>query len=99
MNCQGFWKELPQNPDHLRECAACAARYERQERLGAGLRNLGRELHRVEAPPRVERRLTAAFRGQASLGVLPGRSGWAPAVVWGAAIAAMLLLGVVLVRG
>ncbi|HEY2017457.1 MAG TPA: hypothetical protein VGH38_28320 [Bryobacteraceae bacterium] len=110
MKCQEFWKTMPElrrgsgstrdsGPlAHLRECSACAALWERQQSLAAGLRTVAAEWSHLEAPPRVEARLAAAFREHAGVGS-PSISQvrrthlWAPAIVWGtaAALAAVAL--------
>jgi hypothetical protein len=99
MNCHEFWNEEPGDLEHLEECAACAVRYKRHQQVGAGLRALGAGLRHVEAPARVERRLVAAFRGQAVFAPGPRRAGWVPLLAWGAALAATVLAGFVLVQG
>ncbi|HXA51609.1 MAG TPA: hypothetical protein VNV86_14930 [Candidatus Acidoferrum sp.] len=102
MNCQEFWKTMPENGiahPHLRECAACAVRMRKQHELAAGLRTLAAHQARVEAPARVEAHLVAAFRAQA--GRPSGRGavrGWIPVGTWAAALAAMIAIGVFVVR-
>src|SRR5579871_449188 len=99
MNCQEFWKSLPEFPPkgeqwaHLRDCPACARQWEQQRNLTAGLRAMAAESRRVEAPHRLEARLTAAFREHAGVGrTRPGKSSrtaaWLPAANWLAAAAA-----------
>jgi hypothetical protein len=94
MNCQEFWNRLPgQCPDalgHLRECAACAALWEKQNRLTARLREAAIEWRRMSAPPRLESRLTAAFRAQSGMIARRTPSLWVPLVSWSAAAAALL---------
>ena len=102
MNCQEFWKTLPE-PDaphpHLAECPECAARMRRQRNLAGGLRAVADTLGYLQAPPRVEERVLAAFRQQS--GGLPaaarGRR-WIPAAAWAAALAAMIAIGVLVIR-
>lgn len=102
MNCQEFWNTLPENGiahTHLRDCAACAVRMRKQGELAAGLRTLAAHDSRLEAPSRVEAHLMAAFRAQVALPAgRAGVRGWAPAGVWAAALAAMLAIGVFVVR-
>jgi hypothetical protein len=102
MNCQEFWNTLPDNGvahPHLLECAICAARMRKQGELAAGLRSMAEQQARIEAPSRVEARLVAAFRAQSGMPV--GRTGirrWIPAATWAAALAAMIAMGIFLVR-
>jgi hypothetical protein len=104
MNCQEFWNTMPElarhgdRSGHLRECAACAALWERQRALTAGLRTVAQEWGHLQAPARVEGRLTAAFRGHAGLGARsrPARL-WVPVVAWAAAAAALVALAMFLV--
>jgi hypothetical protein len=101
MNCHEFWNTFPENGTahpHLLECAVCAARMRNQGELAAGLRSLAEEQVHIEAPSRVEARLIAAFRAQA--GVPAGRAvrRWIPAATWAAAVAAMIAVGMFLVR-
>lgn len=107
MNCQEFWNTMPElarHPDHsghLRDCTACAALWERQHSLTAGLRTVARECSHLEAPARVEARLTAAFRSHA--GFAPGPRTlhpshvWAPVAAWATAAAALVALAMFLV--
>ena len=85
--------------EHVRECAACAALLNRQRTLASGLRRLAADWGSVEAPRRVESRLTAAFLGQAGL-TLPGPAirWWVPVATWAAAAAAVVALAMFLVR-
>jgi hypothetical protein len=101
MNCREFWEQDPEALDHLEECSACAARYARHRELGARLRGLGAEMRHVEAPSRVEKRLLAAFRGQAGFPPTPAprRAGWVAPAAWAAALAATVLAGFALFRG
>ncbi len=107
MTCQDFWNSMPEPGQvasdlllsaHLSECPNCAARMQQQRRLQTGLRALSATERRVGAPARVETRLLVAFRQHEGLPARRVAGRWAPAFVWAAAIAAMLLLGVVLVR-
>jgi len=107
MNCQEFWNTMPElarhedHGGHLRECTACAARWDRQRSLTAGLRTVASEARRLQAPARVEARLTAAFRSHAGLAPepeavrLPGF--WAPVAAWAAAAAVLVALAMFLV--
>ena len=105
MNCQEFWKTLPElaakpdQLDHLRECAPCARHWGQQQALTTGLRTVAAESRHVEAPPRVEARLTAAFREHSGLRpIRPGTSrrprNWQPVATWLAAAAAVVLVAV-----
>jgi len=104
MNCQEFWDQMPElggevDDQHLRECAACAARMERQGELQAGLRTMAESDRRAGAPARVESRLRAAFRGEMGVDAgRPVRSGWRLVLPWAAAAAAVVVLAVVMVR-
>jgi len=95
MKCEEFWEGGPDGLEHLRECPPCAARYQREQRVAAGLKALGVQWRRTEAPGRLERRLVQAYRRE--MGVAP-RRGWVPAVAWGAAVAATVLLAFFLMR-
>jgi hypothetical protein len=102
MNCQEFWKTMPENGiahQHVLECASCAVRMRKQDELAGGLRTLAAQQARIEAPPRVEANLVAALRAQA--GGPSGRRavrGWIPVGIWAAALAAMIVAGVFVVR-
>jgi hypothetical protein len=102
MNCQEFWNTMPEPESahpHVRECAGCAARMERARNLAAGLRAMAAGMTRTEAPSRVESRLLKAFRAQTgNPEVLRIRRRWIPAATWAAAVAAMIAVGVFLVR-
>ena len=99
MNCDEFWNGEPQALDHLKECRECAARFDRQERLAAGLRQLGAQTRHLQAPSSVERQVVAGFRGRAEFARMP-RPGslWWTVGAWAAGLAvtigiAMLLAG------
>lgn len=98
MSCEEFWESGLERLDHLRECPACAGRCQRDARLVAGLKALGAQLRRVEAPARVERRLVEVFRGRAA-GPARWREVWAPLFTWGTAVAATVTLALLLVHG
>jgi hypothetical protein len=103
MNCQEFWNTMPElagNGDHvhLAGCPACALRLHRQRELEAGLRAVAAGLRKLEAPPRVEARLVASFRTQSGTEPVHDRRRWIPWLTWAAAFAAMLALGIFLVR-
>jgi len=107
MNCQEFQKTMPElaghaDLAHLRQCSACAAMWDEQRRLAAGLRTVSSESRHLQAPARVEARLTAAFRSHAGLGSgkPAGRapSLWIPVAAWAAAAAALIALALFLVN-
>jgi anti-sigma factor RsiW len=103
MNCQEFWNTIPELGDlegntHLSECPACAARMSRHRELEAGFRAVAAGFRRVEAPPRVEARLRAAFRRQTGGENRATTRRWIPVVTWAAAFAAMFALAAFLVR-
>jgi hypothetical protein len=107
MNCQEFWNTMPELADeaedrhleHLGECSACAALLNRQRTLVSGLRMLAADWRSVEAPARVESRLTAAFLGQAGLAARGFSSRWwVPVATWATAAAAVVALAMFLVR-
>ena len=102
MNCQEFWNTMPElgNGDHahVADCPACALRLRRQRELEAGLRAVAGGMRRLEAPPRVEARLVASFRTQSGIQPIRARRRWVPWLTWAAAFAAMLALGIFLVR-
>ena len=99
MNCQEFWNTMPElayqaddgHFEHVRECPACAALLNRQRTLASGLRRLAADWRSVEAPARVESRLTAAFLGQAGLTVShPATRWWVPVATWATAAAVVV---------
>ncbi|HYW47330.1 MAG TPA: hypothetical protein VE959_30965 [Bryobacteraceae bacterium] len=104
MTCQEFWNTMPElgsgaaHSDHVRQCPACASLLERQRSLSQGLRAAAGEWSRVEAPPRLEARLTAAFRSHNGL-AHDRRRMWPTVLVWAAAAASVLALAFFLVRG
>jgi hypothetical protein len=107
MNCQEFWNTMPEltheaedgHLDHVGECAACAALLNRQRTLASGLRKLAADWRPVEAPARVEARLTAAFLGQAGLAARrPAIRWWVPVATWAMATAAVIALAMFLAR-
>jgi hypothetical protein len=88
MTCEEFWNGEPHGLDHLRDCAECGTRFERQERLAAGLNGLGAQMRGLRAPDRVEQRIVAGFRARAELRPLPRPAGiWWAIGSWAAAIA------------
>jgi len=109
MKCQEFWDYLPQGGReiteaqacHLAECAACASIWEPHRALAAGLRSMAEEGRTLEAPPRVEAALIAAFRSQDSFQIRRGlsRSWWTPVFGWATAAAATIALAMVLTHG
>jgi len=85
------------NRQHLAHCPACAARLRSHLALKKGLKAVAGQMSRIEAPPRVEARLRAAFRAHA--GLEPGssqsiraRARWIPASTWAAAAAALFAI-------
>ena len=85
--------------EHVRECPACAALLNRQRTLASGLRRLAADWRSVEAPARVESRLTAAFLGQAGLTVShPTARWWVPVATWATAAVAVVALAMFLAR-
>ena len=85
--------------EHVRKCAACAALLNRQRTLALGLRRLAADWQSVEAPARVESRLTAAFLGQAGRTVLrPAARWWVPVATWATAAVAVIALAMFLAR-
>ena len=103
MNCQEFWNTLPelaacQGHEHLAGCPACAALAARHRELDAGFRALAASSRRIEAPARVEARLLKEFRRQTGAETHGPARRWIPVLTWAAAFAAMIALGVFLVR-
>ncbi|MGA2196348.1 MAG: hypothetical protein ABSH40_13865 [Bryobacteraceae bacterium] len=112
MTCVEFWNHLREGgleasagSGHLAECAACAARWNRQQALEAGLRLVSAGMRGEEAPPRVEAGLVAAFRAQAgfkrrqaSRQSWRSYSWWPPVLTWASA-AATVVLAMVLMHG
>ena len=101
MNCQEFWNTMPElgadDHPHLRDCAACVSRMNRQRELAAGLRAVASEYRRVAAPARVETRLLAVFRSQAGIHVPASRRRWIPVLTWVTAFAGVIALAAFLV--
>jgi hypothetical protein len=105
MNCAEFWNHMPElasggnsEHSHTAECAACAARLERQRRLASGLRTMAGDMQAVGAPPRVEANLIQAFRRQmAPATPRPTRVRWMPVFSWAAAVAAVIAMAVVVI--
>src|SRR5262245_30825691 len=100
MNCQEFRNTVadtdPRHP-HLAECPACAQRLDRQNQLRAGLRAMAGEWNRIQASPRIEEGLLAAFRAQAGT-LAPLKVRRMPGLAWVAALAATLAIGVIVMR-
>jgi hypothetical protein len=108
MTCLEFWDhfsegalEASPGSGHLAECAACAARWDRQQALAAGLRLVSAGMRGEEAPPRVEAGLLAAFRSQAGFKRrrASSYSWWPPVLTWASAAAATAVVAVVLMHG
>ncbi len=110
MNCEEFRNSMPElaaaspAPDaaadlqrrHLDGCPACAEWLKRHGALAGGLGTVAAEWRWVNAPPRLEPRLLAAYRAQSGLREM--HSGWLPALVWASAVAATVLLALLLVH-
>jgi hypothetical protein len=98
MTCHEFWNEMPEltgggeQPDHARECPACAALLERQRALSAGLSRLSKETNPREAPGSVEARLVEAFRNQAGSRPRTALRHW---LAWSSA-AALIIVSILL---
>ena len=109
MNCLEFWDHMPRRgreisedqTSHLEQCSACAAQWAPHRALEAGLEAMGEEWRKLEAPPRVEVGLTAAFRAQTNFQSRrsPRLPWWPPVLAWASAAAAMIALGVFLIHG
>jgi len=102
MNCQEFWDSMPEldpapSTDHLRDCPSCAALWDRQRSLAEGLREVAAGWSRLQAPARVEARLTGAFRGRDPGRGVPARW-WLPVMTWASAAAATVALAAFLLR-
>jgi hypothetical protein len=103
MNCQEFWITMPEfggdaDHPHLAACPDCRVRLQRRQELAAGLRSVAAGFHKLEAPPRVEARLLAAFRSHSGVEPVRGQRRWIPVMTWAAAFAAMFALAFFLVR-
>ena len=98
MTCKEYWNGEAHSSEHLQECAACAKRAARHEEVVVGLKSLGEQMRRIEAPARVERALVAAFRGQTALAAPERRGSWWLAGAWAIALAATVLLAVALLH-
>lgn len=116
MNCQEFWNHLPQRghdlteaqTGHLADCATCNTQWAPHRALAAGLHSMGEEWRKVEAPPRVEAGLMAAYRSQAAhrsqsgfqvLRAFEQSRSWTPVFTWASAAAATIAVAVALVHG
>lgn len=110
MNCEEFRNSMPELAAppapgaagdlarrHLDECPACAEWLKRHRTLAAGLGTVAAEWRWVEAPPRLESRLLAAYRAQSDIREM--HSGWLPALVWASAVAATVILALLLSHG
>ncbi len=103
MNCQEFWDRMPEisnqasGLEHTAACPECAARWEQQRAVSAGLRQLAADWRGIGAPPRLEARLMSAFRAHSGLAPRPGRP-WIPVATWAAAAAVLLTTAVSLMR-
>jgi hypothetical protein len=89
---------------HAEKCPRCALRLVDERALAADLRALASSTEGVQAPPRVEEALLAAWREMKiepgapvapRIRVPSGRSTW----LWGAAAAVFLSVGVAILRG
>jgi hypothetical protein len=104
MNCQEFWDAMPEleaepPADHLRECPACAALWDRQSALRTGLREVAADWKRLGAPLRTEARLVAALRAQDAVASRGGAGRWwLPVMTWVSAAAATMALAAFLLR-
>lgn len=84
---------------HLAECRACAAAWEREQKLAVAMRALRTGHRETQAPQRVENGLAAAFRAQTRLRRANApRPAWVPVVTWLSAAAALALAAVLLIR-
>ena len=114
MNCREFWSNWPPiqtggappaglSPEckqHLAVCPGCAASFERQVSLTAGLRALAAEFSHLCAPARVEARLLAQFRTRTAAAPPPARAVHrTPFFGWAAAAVLLLAAGVLLTGG
>ena len=102
MNCQEFWNTMPEAAEphpHLAECGDCTAACAGSANWPAACAPSPAIWHVCRLRPRVEARLLTAFREQSgSPRRAPVARRWFPAVAWAAALAAMLAIGVLLVR-
>ena len=100
MTCEEFWDGEPHALDHLRACAECAARFERQKEVALALHRLGAEMRQLDAPARLEQRLVTAFRARAEFRPIgrPGGLWWAIGS-WAAAVAVTVGIALFLTGG
>ncbi len=105
MNCQEFRENIAEGEPgadllrHAEECEACAAVLGGHSGLRSGLRSLALELRSIEAPPRVEVGLVAAFRSQRSRAHhVRGRHFWVPALSWATAAGVVIAAALFLLR-
>ena len=109
MNCQEFWDHLPQRGNditeaqtvHLAECSTCKSQWVPHQALAAALHSAGEEWRKMEAPPRVEMGLMAAFRAQQGSAIRRSvsYSWWKPVFAWASAAAATIVVAGLLIRG
>ncbi len=107
MNCEEFFRSLPDNlpslneeqEGHVASCSACAVVAANRKRLAAGLQALTREWDGTSAPARVEARVIASFRSQWRIPAKKSRSSWRVATVWATAAALTIGMALFLVRG
>lgn len=101
MNCEEYWNDVagPERAEgfdaHLAACPSCAARWEAERPVAAGLRLLAADMKDVSAPPRVEARLVRAYRERYRRRVSPAGG----TLRWWAAAAAVLLVATALWTG
>ncbi len=103
MNCQEFWEGYPElspkGPEgHAADCPACARLLAEQQTLAVGLRAAALKWREVEAPPRVEAGLLAAFRSQHAYQPRQRRMWW-PVLTWATAAAILIVFAAVTIRG
>jgi hypothetical protein len=93
MTCEEFWEFMPElegavEHEHVRGCAACGTRLNRQKALRQGLGQLAQDFQQEEAPHRVESKLLRTFREQHQ--GIPAPRRHKVRLVWGLAAAAAI---------
>ena len=105
MNCREFLSHIAgtelhsrEAAEHLGECAACRSAAVRDHRLEQGLHALAAEWRDLEAPPRVEAAMLAAYRGHMGLAGRAGRTTWPRAFLLAAAAAILVAAALMLMQ-
>lgn len=104
MSCEEFWETYPELSDpelrhgHAAGCEACARLLAEQLLLAEELHAAVDRWREIEAPPRVEAGLLAAFRSQQKRQARAHRM-WLPVLTWASAAAVLIVLAALAFRG